>query len=209
MLFADLIHHSIYRGVALPLTAQAYDYILAGNGVFKRAQSAHICAQIPISLARVAGLPAMDAPVQLSVHPGRIPERLLYTVLADARRYAYQHREQMYQFRIERMAVRLIKPDQRAGGGTVVYQADSEDGIICDLHSHHTMSASFSGTDNRDEQGFRFYAVIGDLLGRPAIRLRIGVYGDFFALPVTALFTGRGPFDDMLDEEEFYDDDRS
>jgi len=206
-MFDNLIRHSIYHGESVPLTAQAYDYLVAGNGLFKRAQSPHICAQIPISLARVAGLPAMDAPVQISVYPGRIPDRLLYTVLADARLNAWRHREAMYQFRIEGSAVRLVKPDQRAGAGEVTYQADSGSTIVCDLHSHHTMRAFFSGTDNRDEQGFRFYAVIGDLLGRPAIRLRLGMYGDFFSLPVTALFTGRGPFDDLLDEEEFYDDD--
>ncbi len=204
MIFDNLVHHQIYRGETIPLTAQAYDYVLAGNGVFKRAATPHICAQIPISLARVAGLPNLD--VELSVRPGRIPDRLLYTVLADAHQHAWRHQEQMYQFRIEGTAVRLIKPDQRAGSGQVVYQADAGAGIVCDLHSHHAMKAFFSHTDNADEQGFRFYAVIGDLLGRPAIKLRLGVYGDFFPLPVTALFTGRGPFDDLLDEEEFYDD---
>jgi PRTRC genetic system protein A len=207
-MFANLIQHQIYRGTPIPLAAQAYDYLLAGNGVFKRAQSPHICAQIPVGPARVAGLPGLV--VELAVRPGRIPDRLLYTVLADARRYAYQHREQMYQFRIERTAVRLIKPDQRAGSGTVVYQADSGAAIVCDLHSHHTMRAFFSHTDDADEQGFRFYAVIGDLLGRPAIKLRLGMYGDFLPLPVTALFTGRGPFEDLLDEEDIdYDDDNS
>jgi hypothetical protein len=50
--------------------------------------------------------------------------------------------------------------------------------------------------DNRDEQGARFYAVIGRIYSRPEIRLRLGVYGDFVDLPAAALFEGLGPFTD-------------
>jgi hypothetical protein len=56
------------------------------------------------------------------------------------------------------------------------------------------MAAFFSPTDDRDEGGFRFYAVIGRLLTRPELRLRLGMYGDFWEVPVTALFTDPGPF---------------
>lgn len=56
------------------------------------------------------------------------------------------------------------------------------------------MPAYFSQTDNADEQGARLYAVIGRLDSEPEIRLRVGVYGYWQALPLTAVFTGSGPF---------------
>jgi PRTRC genetic system protein A len=200
-LFDDLVQHHIYRGGELPpLTARAYDYVLAGNGLFKRAESEHIKALIPVALARVAGLPDLGQVLRISVHPGRIPERLLQAILDDARRRARIGREQMYLLQMDGARVRTVRPAQRASGVSISYRAGERDSVVCDLHSHHNMSAFFSGTDNHDEQGFRFYAVIGKVLTRPEIRLRLGVYGDFIYLPVELLFTGPGPFVDCYEE---------
>ena len=77
---------------------------------------------------------------------------------------------------------------------TAVADADS---IICDLHSHGNMCAFFSQTDNADVQGARLYAVIGKLDSDPEMRLRVGVYGYWLALPLTAVFTSIGPFKDL------------
>lgn len=74
--------------------------------------------------------------------------------------------------------------------------------IICDLHSHGNMRAFFSQTDNADEQGARLYAVIGRLDSEPEMRLRVGVYGHWLALPLTAVFTNNGPFKDLHQENE-------
>jgi hypothetical protein len=67
--------------------------------------------------------------------------------------------------------------------------------ILCDLHSHGNMPAFFSQTDDADEQAAKLYAVMGNLDTVPEIRLRVGVYGYWMALPITAVFTGNGPFD--------------
>jgi PRTRC genetic system protein A len=200
-LFSDLVQHHIYQGGELPpLTARAYDYILAGNGLFKRAESQHIKALIPVALTRVAGLPDLEQVLQVSVHPGRIPERLLHVILDDARRRARIGQEQMYLLQMDGARVRIVRPAQRASGVSISYQAGEHNSVVCDLHSHHNMSAFFSGTDDCDEKGFRFYAVIGKVLTRPEIKLRLGVYGDFIYLPVEALFTGPGPFVDCYRE---------
>ncbi|MCP4517832.1 MAG: hypothetical protein GY824_21720, partial [Delftia sp.] len=175
------------------------DYILAGNGLFKRARSAHVEALIPIAPVHVAGLPDLAPAVQ--VRPGRIPERFLHSILDDARRHAQAGREQLYQFSVADRRIRLVRPRQHATAGRVRYTLDDDQqSLLCDLHSHHTMRASFSSTDDSDELAFRFYAVIGDLLGKPEILLRLGVHGDFAYLPVTTLFTGPGPFADCFEE---------
>jgi hypothetical protein len=63
------------------------------------------------------------------------------------------------------------------------------------------MSAFFSQTDDADEQAAKLYAVIGKLDTAPEIRLRVGVYGYWMALPITAVFTGNGPFKDLQEEK--------
>jgi len=203
--FDNLIHYHVYRGGALPpLTARAYDYVLAGNGLFKRARSAHITAVIPVATARVAGLPELSQVFR--VRPGRIPGRALHIILDDARRHAQAGREQLYQFCVDAQRIRLVRPSQKATSAKVRYKLDGDQrDLLCDIHSHHTMRALFSSTDDGDELAFRFYAVIGNLLRKPEILLRLGVYGDFAYLPATALFTDLGPFVDCF-EEVVYDD---
>jgi PRTRC genetic system protein A len=194
MLFDTLVEHHVYHGVQRPVTARAYDYLLAGNGLFKRAHSRHIHACMPLAVTRVAGLPDLEP--EFSLWPGRVPGRLLYPILADARRH--NGREWMYQICLspEGTRWRVTMPAQHSSAARVDYQAGA-DGVICDLHSHHAMAAFFSGTDDRDETGFRFYAVIGRVLDRPEISVRLGMYGDFWSLPAPALFADCGPFVDM------------
>ena len=78
----------------------------------------------------------------------------------------------------------------------------ADDTIICDLHSHGNMRAFFSLTDNADEQGARLYAVIGKLDSEPEMRLRVGVYGYWHPLPLTAVFTNNGPCKDLYKEKQ-------
>jgi hypothetical protein len=73
--------------------------------------------------------------------------------------------------------------------------------VLCELHSHGNMRAFWSRTDDADEQGARVYAVIGRLDTAPEIRIRVGVYGYWHPLPVTAVFTGAGGFTDLYHEE--------
>ncbi len=60
---------------------------------------------------------------------------------------------------------------------------------LCELHSHNTMPAIFSATDDAEESfGFRIYAVIGKVDTAPEIRVRIGVYGHLLEIPPEWVF---------------------
>ena len=91
---------------------------------------------------------------------------------------------------------------QRATAVSVSTTEGNDKCTLCDLHSHGNMRAFFSQTDNADEQAARIYAVIGNLDSVPEIRLRIGVYGYWMSLPVTAVFTDSGPFKDLYQEKQ-------
>jgi len=75
---------------------------------------------------------------------------------------------------------------------TSVFSADKNDPLgiqaLIDLHSHALMEPFFSSTDNKDEQGFRVFAVIGKVNGKPEILVRVGVYGNYWNIPASMIF---------------------
>lgn len=174
---------------------EGYDYILAGNGLFKRAQSRHVAVQLALNGTRVAGLPELYRYIHLRAK--RVPVCFLEAVLGDARQRSWDTpREAMYHLVRDGGRVRLAYPQQKSTRGRIVYQGGGDPAILCDLHSHHEMESFFSSTDDGDEQGFRFYAVIGNIFTRPVIALRLGVHGDHWRLPAKTLFNGLGPFEE-------------
>jgi PRTRC genetic system protein A len=183
------VSYLIYHGEELALPAgKAYAYYMAGNGIWKLAQNQHVLALVQLARCRVAGLPDLEQRIELAA--GRIDGALLTAILRDARHEAWaKPKEAMYHLRFEGAQFSVTKPRQSGGAGHLSYEGGDDAAVICDLHSHHEMSAFYSSTDNRDEQGLRFYGVIGRIFTRPEIRLRLGVHGFHVAVPVTLLFT--------------------
>lgn len=201
MMIPNPVDYLIYRGdgALSLLPGKAYGYLLAGNGVLKLMDNGHFRAAIPVLPGPVAGLPAYPPFVTSKV--GRFPGEVLGAVLGDARRRASRTlREALYHLKFEEGRVNVCYPRQRSSASRVLYTGGDDPAIVCDLHSHQEMGAFFSAEDNGDEQGCRFYAVIGKIFSAPEICLRVGVYGDFWEVPVTVLFTDGGPFKDVMRE---------
>ncbi len=201
-MFNNLVTYHVHKCVPLPANdALAYQYILAGNGVFIRAETRFFEVILPIAPCSIRGLEPLPHHFHLKIP--RIPVRLLDTVLIDARRARRSDgdlNEVLYQFHHHGQTVQVQKPAQHATAVTVLAAGVADPAIICDLHSHGNMSAFFSRTDDADEQAAKVYAVIGKLDTVPEIRLRVGAYGYWLPLPVTAVFTGTGPFKDLHKE---------
>jgi PRTRC genetic system protein A len=203
MLFSNLVTYHVYDGCCLPpIDAQAYQYILAGDGIFVRAETPFFSAIVPVVACSVRGLAPLQPKFRLKV--ARIPEKLLRAALTDARRAQRPDgglNEALYQFLHHGSRVQLRRPSQRVTGVSVEAAGNSDANILCELHSHGNMNAFWSRTDDADEQGAQLYAVIGRLDTAPEIRVRVGVYGYWHPLPVTAVFTGVGGFTDLYNEE--------
>jgi PRTRC genetic system protein A len=208
MLFPNLVTYHVYDGCRLPpFDAQAYQYILAGDGIFVRVETPFFATLMPIIACSVRGL----APLQFGFRRkvARIPEKLLRAALTDARRARRPDggrpdnglNEALYQFLHYGNKVQLRRPSQHATGVSVMAAGNSDANTLCELHSHGNMNAFWSRTDDADEQGARVYAVIGRLGTAPEIHVRVGVYGYWHPLPVTAVFTGVGGFTDLYHEE--------
>jgi PRTRC genetic system protein A len=203
-MFDNLVTYYVHKCDPLPANdALAYQYILAGNGIFIRAETRFFTVLTPIAPCTVRGLEPLQHHFQLKVP--RIPARLLATVLVDARRARRPNgglNEILYQFHHYGHAMQVKKPPQQTTGVSVTTTSSDDPAIICDLHSHGNMRAFWSAADDADEQGTQLYAVIGNLDSTPEIRLRVGAFGYWQPLPVTAVFTGSGEFKDVYLKEK-------
>jgi PRTRC genetic system protein A len=192
-MFNNLVTYLVHKTDPLPLSdAQAYQYVLAANGLFLRAETRFWRACLPLARCRVRGLQPLRPHFELKVRC--LPDALLCEVVSDARR---QRRgdglnEALYRFRHDGRRIRVIRPAQRATPGSVQTEQEHSPDTILELHSHGNMAAFWSATDDRDEQGACLYGVIGRLDSRPEILLRAGIYGYRFPLPLSRLFAGNG-----------------
>ena len=206
-MFDNLVTYHIHHCNSLPPNdALAYQYILAGNGVFIRAETHFFEGLLPIAPCTVRGLEPLRQHFRLKVP--RIPVRLLDTILADARRARQPDgslNEVLYQFHHHGRTVEVKKPPQHATGASVMAAGSSEPAVLCDLHSHGNMRAFWSGTDDADEQSARVFAVIGRLDTQPEIRLRVGLYGYWRPLPLSAVFAGNCNLKDLYLKENNHD----
>lgn len=194
-----------------------YEYILAENGVFLHAKRTGLEVTLQVgapwsSHLKVRGLQPAQAviecdypkiPLDIIQHmlelsreardgDGRTVEILFHLVWNKDWYLAVPDQEQH---------PASVKPIGRSVGPNSSYEM-----AFIEVHSHHSMSAFFSGTDDKDEQGFRIYGVLGTIFDRPTLRLRIGVYGQFWEIPAEDFFELGEPGQPLLIQDAYFDD---
>ena len=162
-----------------------YAYIMAGNGVFVYAKRPGLEALIPASIGRIAGLPDLIPQVNLQQ---RVPAFLLKQAKHTSQK-AFPN-EVLFWFNWSGQWS-LHMPDQQVTRSSAV-PCDGHDSAgtsaLIDLHSHARYSPFFSPVDDRDETGFRIYAVIGSLAKAPTIAVRVGLYSHYYSIPASTVF---------------------
>ena len=134
-----------------------YDYVLGSGGVYVQSQSAHLTARVLVAPGTVRGLAPVAEKVQLTHGP--IPAQLFELGLRwfqDA-----PDTERLFAVRWDGDGYRLVVPQQAGTATRLAYQPPA--GVVAEFHSHGSSRAFFSATDDRDEQGFRIYGVVGRL----------------------------------------------
>ena len=181
-----IVDYLVARSRLPPPSGLAYDYLLARDGLYLRAENEHLAVCIPIASAEVRGL----VPIEpfTSLKHGKLPLSLWERFVRLAHAFA-GHRSEV-------LAVVTFTPDcsyelrvppQRVSASRIVYEPLS--GSVLELHSHHRLSATFSRTDDADEVGLRLYAVVGRLDQQVAeTRLRVGAYGYFWPITFADVF---------------------
>lgn len=183
-----LVQHLIVQdGKLPPIPDCLYAYILAGNGVFLYAKRDDLEVLIPISRAIIAGLPPLEPFVTMP----RVPAILMRHVLHASKENLPNEILFWFNFDHDRQVWNLDTPLQFCRPASVS-PVDKSDALgikaLIDLHSHALMEPFFSRTDNKDEQGFRVFAVIGKVNEKPEIRVRVGVYGNYWNIPASMIF---------------------
>ena len=192
---APLVDYLVARDELPARSGDAYDYVLAGDGLYVVAENDALDVRLPLALAEVRGLPPVGPSFML--RGGLIRQELWEDIVAAARLFSTQGQELLLAITYrEDVGYRLVVPRQTAGSLQVLYEQLPD--VVLAIHSHHRFPAVFSSTDDADEQGFGLYGVLGRLdQDRPEVSLRAGIYGYFFPLPWGAVFNGsRGTFRD-------------
>ena len=173
-----------------------YDYVLGSGGVYVQSQSADLVARVVVAPGEVRGLAPVTEKLQLTHGP--IPAGLFGMGL----RWFQDdpETERLFAVRWDGRSYRLVVPPQAGTATRLAYQPPA--GVVAEFHSHGGSRAFFSATDDRDEQGFRIYGVVGRLdAPLPELRLRVGVYGHFAPLEWPQAFDGPDPGVRLMCEE--------
>ena len=171
----------------------ALTYILAGNGIFVSASRPGIDVLMPIRLSHqpIKGLPTLIP--HLNVTP-RIPKELLLEVWRSSCNACIESNiEMLFHFQLQEGEWHLKIPEQiqnpascqpvESGSHT------SHPHAVVEIHSHASLAAFFSCTDNTDETGFRIYGVLGRVnTTQPEIQMRVGLFQHCWNIPVSAVF---------------------
>lgn len=206
----DFARNSIqyHTGKEWPEKLNKLNYILRSDGLWEVRKNKIGTFYKQLYAGAISGFPKLDAedPVaegfELSLP--KIPRRLLSQVLAFFRKLCDDHDFEAYaQFywNPERQEYWIRVPQQRVSKGRVEYvsasDVDPSNVLVCEIHSHNSMGAFFSGTDDRDEKsrGDRFFGVVGRLdTSSPEMKLSYILGG------------GERTFvsiDELFDDEEF------
>ena len=173
-----------------------YDYVLGAGGVYVQSQGAHLTARVLVAPGAVRGLAPVAEKVALTHGP--IPAQLFELGLRWFQNAP--DTERFFAMRWDGRAYRLVVPPQEGTATRLAYQPLA--GVVAEFHSHGSFSAFFSATDDRDEQGFRIYGVVGRLdAPLPELRLRVGVYGHVAPVEWSQVFDGPQPGLRLMDEE--------
>ena len=164
-----------------------YDYVLGSGGLYVQSESAHLVARVPVAPGTVRGLAPVTEKVALSHGP--IPAQLFEAGLRWFQEAP--DTERFFAVGWDGRAYRLVVPPQAGTATSLAYRPPT--GVVAEFHSHGSLPAFFSATDDRDEQGFRLYGVVGRLdTLLPELSLRVGVYGHFAPLEWSQVFGGPG-----------------
>lgn len=181
---------------ALPTldASRIYQYVIAREGVFLLAGCPGIEVLLPISpLSDLPGL-ASATPYIHWKHP-RVDEATVRDLFGRARaaRDEYGHLQERLFYLLWKDGWQIREPEQIVTATSVQVTASSEEDetALLEGHSHHSMRAYFSSTDNRDEVtngGFKIYFVLGQVNTSPQIRTRICIHGYSWEVPAEHFF---------------------
>lgn len=169
-------------------------YVLQRDGLWERRTNplGTFCRRL--AEAHVPGLPVvLREGYELNVP--RMPTSVLWEAIAFFREIYFSMRtESMVRviYNRERGGYETECPKQIVAPAAVVFEKHplpKHKLLVAEIHSHAGFGAGFSGTDDADELGDRFYGVVGKLReALPEVAFRLSIGGEKVRIPLGALF---------------------
>lgn len=171
-------------------------YLLQGDGLWQIRKNKIGTFNIKMSDVIVPGLETnVEEGIELSVP--KIPLSLWDTTLSffkDVQKKQDTEAYLQFFYDSDKEEYILHCPEQMVGKASVKYTTSPEfesDNMICvmEIHSHGTMSAFFSGTDNADEKDDRFFGVVGKINSLyPETKFRLMLGGQEIPIEFSEIF---------------------
>lgn len=185
-----LVDYQYTIGEALVQSGQLYDYVTAANGIFVTAANSTMRVCMPLNPIKdkrhwIRGLKEINPRIRLPFNELLSSELLIEMVRLS--KLALPN-EILFHITLSDGNWKLNIPPQ-INGQAFTRPLESGGYIPIEIHSHNTMPAFFSETDDRDENGLRIYGVLGRVDQEIVdFRLRVSVYGHYSVLPYEMVF---------------------
>jgi len=172
--------------------------VVRGDGIWEVRNNAIGVFCVKKSDAKLPGFPKEENHPFFTMKYGKIPYKLLEEILYFFKAICDDSKDEVYmQIFYDREKGEYFNycPKQVVSGASVDYERDTEleekHILVLEIHSHNTMNAYFSGIDDNDEKGDRFFGVVGELnKAVPAIKLSYVCGGKRQDLPkISNIFT--------------------
>lgn len=123
----------------------------------------------------------------------KIPYGILMDVIAFFKKNPLKEAAVQIFYDVNMEKYELYYPEQIATPASVIFarnhDMENDKVLVMDIHSHGTMNAFFSSTDNNDEKGTRLFMVFGNLDKEEiSHKLRAGIAGNYKMLKLSDVF---------------------
>ena len=200
-------HHSLEDALKSDKTTR---YVTSADGIME-VRSNEIGVFI-VKASKIAGAEKIKEAFTLNL-PKKIPYEIFLQTISFFRGVAdrFSNSEAALQIFWDRSKEEYFVycPKQEVAGSTVDFTRDpvmeQEHLLVMDIHSHNTMGAFFSATDNKDEKETRLFGVIGKIKDEvPEFKFRAVCAGNHIDnIKLFDIF--ENPFDDVAVPNEWYD----
>lgn len=151
-----------------------YEYIVAGNGIFIRAENKFFKVCFRIANCMIRNLVWCEEYFEMK--NGKISEDI-WDCIEEEILKDNTKKEKFLQVIYDNNEYTIFIPEQNGTGTAVKYESQKQN-VFLELHTHPNMPAFFSDIDNEDEQGFKLYGVFSIVDGKiDDFKLRLSVYG--------------------------------
>ena len=168
-----LLNHSIVRSQSdthfLP------GYLWAGNGIFRSVSRTEFNATIAHSLVTTPGLTKLSPNFELLV--SQVPQDKVKGIIDRINQHP--NLEQLFYLYWRGTGWEVICPEQECTPTSCICLEQHPEPAAIEIHSHGSMRAFFSSTDDREENGCRISTVIGRSKGQLEIVSRVCAHGLF------------------------------